>query len=247
MSKAEDLLNSLDEPLIEHRHEVVDTDGCFLIDPDTRMISPSDGYMLIVMQGDHNSERCTFKLPRYIEQHDMSECNRVKLHYINVGTGSNEQYADVVDMDDFGIDPDDEDTVICTWLITRNATQFAGTISILLEYQCVNEDGSIPYEWNTDIYSGITVKKSMDNSEQVIERHSDVLEQWRIKIIEAIASGGSSSGGTSFKPGDNLELDENGVLKVKVADKVEEDNTLPITSAAVHVHVGNIEALLETI
>lgn len=52
--------------------------------------------------------------------------------------------------------------------------------------------------------------------------------------------------GTSFETGENLELID-GVLKVKVATAVEANNTLPVTSAAVHTHVGNIEALLETI
>ena len=40
---------------------------------------------------------------------------------------------------------------------------------------------------------------------------------------------------------------EKGVLSVNTAKAVEQNNTLPITSAAVHVTVGNIEALLETI
>ena len=35
-----------------------------------------------------------------------------------------------------------------------------------------------------------------------------------------------------------------GVLSVNTTSRVEADNTLPITSAGVHVVVGNIEALL---
>ena len=52
--------------------------------------------------------------------------------------------------------------------------------------------------------------------------------------------------GTAFKVGESLKM-ENGVLSVNTADEVEADNTLPVTSAAVYVTVGNIEALLETI
>ena len=40
---------------------------------------------------------------------------------------------------------------------------------------------------------------------------------------------------------------ENGILSVNTADVVEEDNTLPVTSAAVYAEVGNINALLGTI
>lgn len=34
---------------------------------------------------------------------------------------------------------------------------------------------------------------------------------------------------------------------VDTADQVEPDNTLPVTSAAVHVELGNVEALLASI
>ena len=46
--------------------------------------------------------------------------------------------------------------------------------------------------------------------------------------------------------GDNLKV-VGGALTVDTADAVEEDNTKPVTSAAVFVEVGNIEALLATI
>ena len=52
--------------------------------------------------------------------------------------------------------------------------------------------------------------------------------------------------GVQFKPDKTLKL-EDGILSVNTADKVEEDNTLPITSAAVYTEVGNINALLATI
>ena len=54
--------------------------------------------------------------------------------------------------------------------------------------------------------------------------------------------------GVNFIPDASLTLDpETKVLSVNTADQVEEDNTLPITSAAVHSTVGNIEILLRTI
>ena len=43
--------------------------------------------------------------------------------------------------------------------------------------------------------------------------------------------------------GNSLTL-SNGVLNVNTASSAEQDNTLPITSAAVHVEIGNIEVLL---
>lgn len=46
--------------------------------------------------------------------------------------------------------------------------------------------------------------------------------------------------------GDNIEIKEN-KISVLTADKVEQDNTKPITSSAVYTEVGNINALLQTI
>lgn len=46
--------------------------------------------------------------------------------------------------------------------------------------------------------------------------------------------------------GDDLIV-EDGVLKIDKTNEVQADNTKPITSAGVHMVVGNIDALLETI
>lgn len=47
--------------------------------------------------------------------------------------------------------------------------------------------------------------------------------------------------------GDNLLVDEAGRVSVDTADEAEADNTRPITAAAVHTTVGNINVLLELI
>ena len=53
-------------------------------------------------------------------------------------------------------------------------------------------------------------------------------------------------GGVSFETGETLTL-KDGILSVNTTDQMEQDNTLPITSAGVYATVGNIEALLKTI
>ena len=64
-------------------------------------------------------------------------------------------------------------------------------------------------------------------------------------INEVRRTGG---GGTAYTIGHGLKLDaKTNTMSVDTADKMEQDNTLPITSAAVYVEVGNINALLKTI
>jgi hypothetical protein len=64
--------------------------------------------------------------------------------------------------------------------------------------------------------------------------------------MKFIASGGSSGTGTNLMPGDNIDITD-GVISVVTTDEVEQDNTKPVTSAAVYSEVGNINVLLKTI
>lgn len=47
--------------------------------------------------------------------------------------------------------------------------------------------------------------------------------------------------------GDDLSITPQGRLSVIKANRAEQDNTHPITSAAVYTEIGNIDALLSTI
>lgn len=72
------------------------------------------------------------------------------------------------------------------------------------------------------------------------------------------ADGGGGGGGVELYPatkyslggiivGEDLAVTSTGLLSVVKANRVEQDNTHPITAAAVFTEVGNIEALLQTI
>ena len=66
-----------------HKHPVYDTDLHLIIDPSNRSIKNESG-KTVLMQNDHNSERFTFEIPRYVDGHDMSLCNVVEVHYNNI-------------------------------------------------------------------------------------------------------------------------------------------------------------------
>lgn len=198
MSQAEDLLNSLGETLTEHTHEVPDSDTHFLINPNTRQIENTNYQKTVLMRGDHNSERFTFEIPRYVDGHDMSLCNRVIVHFDNVGEKSYDVYSDVVYMNDLRINPDKPDTVISSWLIRREATQIVGLLSFSLQYQCVEND-EITYEWNTDVFDKIEIRESKNNGEAAVIQYTNVLEQWRSQIFgagDSVMSNITSEGAT---------------------------------------------------
>lgn len=64
-------------------------------------------------------------------------------------------------------------------------------------------------------------------------------------INEVHETGGG--GGMNYRIGHGLRVTGGNTLEVDTAEEAEQDNTLPITSAAVYTTVGNIEILLETI
>ena len=68
-----------------------------------------------------------------------------------------------------------------------------------------------------------------------------------MELLNNIADGGKPA--TTERLGvvqivENLKITAEGVLSVDTATEVEQDNTKPITSAAVHTEIGNIEVLL---
>ena len=69
---------------MSHIHNVTDGDNKFIVDGISRAIKNASASKTTVMQFDHNSEVFTFEIPRYIEGHDMTACNRVEVHYLNI-------------------------------------------------------------------------------------------------------------------------------------------------------------------
>lgn len=170
-----------------HLHSVYDTDNHFSIDPVTRAIK-NESKKTTVVQYDHNSERFTFQLPRYIEGHDMLECNKVEVHYINVDTGnSKNKKSGCYEVTDLQKSPDDENTAICSWLISGNATQLAGQLSFVLRFSCLNGN-TVEYAWHTAVYSEFYISGGMYEAETVLEQYLDVIEQWKDSVMETFVA-----------------------------------------------------------
>lgn len=164
-----------------HRHSVYDSDSHFAIDPITRTITNKSSRKTTLIQYDHNSERFTFEIPRYVEGHDMSTCNAVEIHYLNIEANTRLQNEGAYTVDDMQISPEDEEVVICSWLISQNATRYIGSLNFIVRFACLT-DGVIDYAWNTAVYSGIAVSSGIYNSEIIVEQYEDVLEKWKAEL-----------------------------------------------------------------
>lgn len=166
----------------EHnKNDVQDLDSHFIINGDTRMIS-NGTHKSVLVQFDHNSERFTFEMPRYIEEHDMSLSDMVQIHYINIGGA--QRNADIYQVDDLVIKSDDPNTIEFTWLVANSATQLAGTLSFVIRFACT-VDGEITYIWNTEIYKDVIISNGIDNTGSVVSEYGDILQEWYNNIISA--------------------------------------------------------------
>lgn len=179
---------------LSHIHEVNDGDNKFIVDGISRAIKNTSASKTTVMQFDHNSEVFSFEIPRYIEGHDMLECNRVEVHYLNIDTSTRKEKEGIYLVNDLKVNPDDETKLNCSWVISQNATMLVGSLNFLLRFICLTDD-VINYVWNTSICSGIYVSKGIYNSEIVAEQYLDTIKTWenRLKVVEnSIGSSGIS-------------------------------------------------------
>lgn len=163
---------------MSHINKITDKDPCFEVDPITRAIKNVSRTKTAVMQFDHNSERFTFTLPRYIEGHDMAEVTKAEVHYLNVDT------AGVYPMNDIAVDEADKNKITCSWLISQNATMKPGSLTFLLRFVCLSADGSVEYAWHTGTHTGISVSAGMNNLADVVEDvENDITAQWKAELF----------------------------------------------------------------
>ena len=180
---------------MSHLHNIKDGDNRFIVDGISRVIKNTSTSKSTVMQFDHNSEVFTFEVPRYVEGHDMMQCNRVEVHYLNVDTATKEENQGVYLVNDLRVNPDDETKLTCSWVISQSATNLVGSLNFLLRFMCLT-DGVLDYVWNTSIHTGIYVSKGIYNSSIIAEQYIDTLKAWenRLKVVE------NSMGGSGISP-----------------------------------------------
>ena len=163
-------------------HDVKDTDTHFIIDGASRTVKNESDVKSMLVQYDHNSEQFSFKVPREFDNHDLSLCNTVRVHFINVDRTKrmeNKGFNTVTET--LHICPDDDNYVICSWLIPREATQLVGILCFVIQFACI-EDDKVLYSWNTAKYSGVTIAEGINADEEVANEYTEILTQWENEL-----------------------------------------------------------------
>lgn len=148
----------------------------FEIDPVERDIINLSSIELV--QHDHNSTRIGFKIPRYVNDHDVLLCDNIEVHYINIAASGSNRKADVYNITDLAVDEDPE-YVVFSWLISKNATSLNGKLNFSVHLGKIgeNEQGEPieTYIWNTEIISCITINQSIKNDPSTDKETADTL------------------------------------------------------------------------
>lgn len=205
--------------MLKHVHNITDGDRHFVVDPITRTIS-TDSKKLQVVQHDHDSERFTFEVPRYIEEHDMSESTRIEIHYSNFIRTKKEKNDDVYIVSDI---LGSRDKVYFSWLVSGNATKLVGGLSFSLTFICHDDANNIIYRWSTGVYESINVLEKHNNTESVLNLYPDYYEQLKQDIINETGAGSGNGNGS----GSGNENESGGSSSGGVIDNVIEFDDVP--------------------
>lgn len=171
---------------MSHTDIIYDSDPHFTISPITRQIKNESSSKTTLVQGDHKSERFSFEMPRIIEGHDMAECNRIEIHYINSGI-SGDSHKGIYDATDMHIHPEDSEKVVFSWLLWDCVTKYEGKLAFAIRFACVKND-IVEYEWNTIPNDKIKISKGIDNSGETTEDEEipDLIAQWKEELFSDV-------------------------------------------------------------
>lgn len=221
-----------------HTHPVIDSDYRFVINSTTREISTTSDKLELI-QGDHQSERITFEIPKIVEGHDMSLSDRIEVHYINIDRRTNATSRDVYIIDDAAVDGD---KLTFSWLVSGNATKYHGRLNFIILFECLDPDGNYTYKWNTEICKLLTIGEGISNTSAVIEDHSDILEKFKKEILE---EAGEKSIQPDWNQNDKTAADYVKNRPFYTGDTVEtffvEESTVPFAPMDV-VYIGQLES-----
>lgn len=151
----------------------------FVIDAVSKTIAKKTAKKVTITQYEHEATILSFEMPRYIDEQDMSLCNIKEIHYLNDKKGQG-----IFEITDYTIN---DTNITFTWGITQNVTQEAGRISFLIRFAISNPQDYtiIDYDWYTLTNSSdLTVSKGMQNGEAIIVKYADIINQWRIELLQ---------------------------------------------------------------
>lgn len=138
------------------------------INGDTRDIVVPDEYHIFGVESDENVTRIPFICPKIVGDNVDLTGYSLYINYINgAGLGGIYVVDDVVTSGD---------NITFSWLLSRNVTARAGTVSYIICAKKSGTDAKVTNEWNTKIATG-TVSSGIETYDTVVQQSSDVINK----------------------------------------------------------------------
>ena len=138
------------------------------INGDTRDIIVPDEYHIFGVESDENVTRIPFICPKIVGDNVDLTGYSLYINYINgAGLGGIYVVDDVVTSGD---------NITFSWLLSRNVTAKAGTVSYIICAKKSGTDTKVTNEWNTKIATG-TVSSGIETYDTVVQQSSDVINK----------------------------------------------------------------------
>ena len=215
MSKAENLLNSLNTPSglaneSEEPHIVIGYD---------RVVTVPDQLKRLAVQHDHDVETVTFDCPRYWDEHDMSQMS-VYINYLRSDT-----YQAAYKVPTVTVDVNNSSIMHFDWTISRNVSSVTGKIVFLVCVKKTDADGNESNHWNSELCKDCYVSEGLEpNAEELKEAYPDIIEQWHQELLDRADAGDFN--GVTFTP----SISDDGVLSWTNNRGLENPKSLKINS-----------------
>ena len=175
MATADEILSQL----------ATEEDKVLVINNDLRTITIPQTVKMLGVESDEDVLRLHFRMPKTYGETDLSEFV-IRINYINAkGIG------DIYTVSDTSIV---DDTITFSWLISRNATAYKGSVRFIVCLKLYDETGLLIKEYNTTVAS-LPVLEGLEVSDIVIEQNPDIIEKILLRLDKLENSGGVNVSG----------------------------------------------------
>jgi hypothetical protein len=150
-----------------------DSDTTLVIDNYLRTIIIPKAITNLGVESDDDVLRLNFKMPRYLDDTDLSKFS-IRINYLNAqGEG------DVYTVRDTVVGAN---SMTFSWLVGPTATAYKGNTKFNVCMKITDSDGIVEKEYNTTIAT-LPVLEGLEVDEAVVSEYSDILEQWKNELF----------------------------------------------------------------
>ena len=197
-------------------NRIIDGGEHFVIDAPSHQVTVPATHRVIGTEGDNRSEQITFKCPRIIDGHDVSQCARRYLNWRNV--------AGVLGSDALELKEITEDTILLAWVVRDGLTVSKGIVSFSVHFEDdPTEEQPDPYRWSTTTCKSCEILEGLNavlNTYAAIYVVGDTLV---IADYTKVEGDTLALNAEAIIPSESKRVTENGVHDVRTFAEVEVD------------------------